>query len=369
MRAISEFWKKYRFVLVAFLLWRLGLFFISYLSTIFIPFHPTFPYSQTYLAPSNLPDWFWRFGNFDGVHYLGIAKEGYAAAGTQVFFPLYPLAIRLLTILLPNPLLAALLVSNIFFLAGCLLFFNLVQKDFDKKTASWATAFLFLFPTSFFFGSIYTEGLFFFLVVASFYYRGLLSGATSLLAGMTRLVGLVIAPTLILFRHRNIWGVGALAGFLSYAYYLAVNFASPLAFLTGQAYFRNDRATSLTALVTPPQVIFRYLKIFLTADKTTLSYFVASLEFVSFVGACILLLWLTFRRKLRPSWLFFAWLTLLLPTFSGTLSSVPRYLLTIFPLFVGLSLLGKRFRFSLATVFILLQIVLVLLFTSGAFVS
>src|SRR4030067_2096994 len=87
-----------RKVFFAFIIWRIALFGIAFLSPSIIPhFGARFPYFQERLIASGLPHLIWSFGNFDGVHYLGIAKDGYAYQFTQVFFPMYPVLIRLVS--------------------------------------------------------------------------------------------------------------------------------------------------------------------------------------------------------------------------------------------------------------------------------
>src|SRR3989339_2053777 len=111
-----------------FIIWRLLLLGVAYLSPIIIPqFGARFPYFEGRLISSGLPQFIWSFGNFDGVHYLGIAQNGYLYQYTQAFFPLYPLLIKLVSpITFGNLLIAGLLVSNTAFLIGLIVFQKLV---------------------------------------------------------------------------------------------------------------------------------------------------------------------------------------------------------------------------------------------------
>lgn len=62
-------------------------------------------------APVGFYGWLEIWNRWDGPHYLDIARDGYVTQGDQrnwiVFYPLYPWAIRLFTLVLPNPLLSA----------------------------------------------------------------------------------------------------------------------------------------------------------------------------------------------------------------------------------------------------------------------
>ncbi len=347
MKFIKKFWRDNRLILTIFVLWRGSLFALGFLSFQLLTFKASFPYINNQLIASGFPQWFWHWGNFDGVHYLGIAQSGYLLSGTQVFFPLYPLLIKLFDFLTTNPFLSGFLVSNITALAAALLLFHLVRKKFDRTIAAWTVAFLFAFPTSFFFGSIYTESLFLALVLAAFSFKGLKSGIFSYFAGLTRLVGGFI-------------GFGA-AGVATYSLYLWAAFGKPLYFLQAQGSFANNRANSLTSLVTPPQVLVRYLKIFLTAGPGHYDYWIAVLEFAAFIFGIIVLGWLTWKRKVPVSWLVFSWAALILPSFSGTLSSMPRYLLTIFPIFIGLALIKSQ---SLKIILLFLSFLFLALLTT-----
>ena len=72
------------FLISIFLIWRISLFFVAWLVEQILKFAPRFPYADIFLIPSKLPAWMWSFANFDGVHYLTIAKQGYSAKFTQV---------------------------------------------------------------------------------------------------------------------------------------------------------------------------------------------------------------------------------------------------------------------------------------------
>ena len=154
-------------LILLFLGWRILLFLVAFLSPTFLPkFAATFPYHQEVLIATNLPHYIWSFGNFDGVHYLRIAQDGYIYQYTQAFFPLYPILIKLVSfITFDNYLVSALVISNIAFLAALTLFYKLVTKIYSQNIAFWSCLFLLAFPTSYYFGSVYTEGLFFLIII------------------------------------------------------------------------------------------------------------------------------------------------------------------------------------------------------------
>lgn len=358
------------FVIKLFLVWRILLFSASSIGIVLLPYNHGFPYWDTILARSGLPQWLWQWGSFDGVHYLMIANGGYDGFGTQVFFPLYPLTIRLFNFLIPNLLISALLVSHVAFLLGAIIFYRLVAKDFGQKVARWSLLFLFFFPTSFYFASVYTESLFLLLISSSFFFSAVTGGVLSALSGATRLVGLFIVPAKILFKPRNWWSLLGLSGIVLYCTFLFFRFGNPLLFISAQSAFNNNRSSSVQNLVNPFQVVYRYLKIFITVNPYNYFFWVAVGEFGAFALGFSVLLWLTLKKKVSFQYLFFGWVAFLLPTLSGTLSSFPRYLLVNFPVIIGLGMLqNHKIKLAILTVFVLLLGLLTALFGRGYWVS
>lgn len=173
------------FILKSFVVWRLALFFVAFLAQYLIPvFGARFPYYDTVLQITRLPNWIWGFGGFDGVHYLKIAQEGYQAAFSQAFFPVYPFLIRFLNIFPRVPNLdtrvyvdpsffyTAIILSNLFLLGFLFAFYKLLRLDYTEEIAKKSVIVALAFPTAFYFGAIYTESLFLLLTVYSVYLLG-----------------------------------------------------------------------------------------------------------------------------------------------------------------------------------------------------
>ncbi|HUY11873.1 MAG TPA: mannosyltransferase family protein, partial [Candidatus Dormibacteraeota bacterium] len=108
------------------------------------------------------------WGRWDAVHYLNIATRGYQ--GTEMaFFPLFPMMIRALGVLVGNHLIAGLLISNACFFFGLLFLYKLLEREFDRTVARRAIFYISIFPSAVFFSAVYTESLFFMLTVAAFF--------------------------------------------------------------------------------------------------------------------------------------------------------------------------------------------------------
>ena len=134
-----------------------------------------------------------------------------------------------------------------------------------------------------------------------------------------------------------------------------------------QAEFGGIRQESL---VVYPQVIYRYIKILLTVKPFNLSYFSSVSELIAGVGGLILIL-LSYK-KVKISYLVFALLAFILPTLTGTFSSMPRYVLVSFPIFILLALWAEKSLFFKYSWFIISGILLVfntVLFIQGIWVA
>ena len=145
----------------------------------------------------------WAWANFDGEHYLAIAREGYRPL-TYFFFPFYPVLTGLIAKFLNSStsfLYSGLIISNIALWLGMIGLMKLIRLDYDVRIEQTTILLLFFFPTSFYFGSVYTESLFFALVVWTFYFARkkdyLKASVLGVLSTATRVVGLALIPALI----------------------------------------------------------------------------------------------------------------------------------------------------------------------------
>lgn len=370
---IDKFLKSpYLKILVAFFSWRILLFILAYFSPkVITVFGAKFPYYHERLIQSGLPHFLWSFGNFDGVHYLGIASNFYDFQYTQAFFPLYPLLIRFLSpVFMGNLLITGLVISNTFFLLGLVVFYKLTSETLNAKIAFWSVLFMLSFPTSFYFGSVYTEGLFFFLIISSFYLYSknkiLLASIVGAFASGTRLIGLVLLPSLTKIKslNRQIALLIIPTGLILYMAYLYIKFHNALYFLTSQTIFGQERST--TGIVLLPQVFYRYIKILLTTHG--LAQTTACFELASTLFAITILLLAT--RKIKIEWLIFSWFSVIIPTLTGTLASMPRYIVIAFPIFIYFGMIKNVYlKLAIIAVFASLLFVTTVFFTQGYWVA
>ncbi|MFZ5933180.1 MAG: mannosyltransferase family protein [Patescibacteria group bacterium] len=338
-----------------FLGWRLLLFVFLFLALRLIPLQKDFLGGgmENYLKNP----WLWSWANFDGEHYLTIAREGYRPL-TYFFFPVYPMLVKALGIIggfrRPDFLaFAGLLVSHISFFLALVGFYKLVRLDKDAKTARLAILLLVFFPTSFFFASFYTESLFLASAVWSFYFarRGdyILAGLLGAVSSATRILGIALVPALAVEAYKDgkknllnkVLGIALIPlGLVLYMYFLKVRTGDPLEFFNTVSIFGEQRSTELVLL---PQVFFRYLfKILPSLNYPSFpQVFTTYLEILS-GGVFFILSILSFFRQ-RLSYSIYFLISYLIPTLSGSFSSFPRYALVLFPGFIlGAYLLRKR---------------------------
>lgn len=354
-------------------------FFTFYLSSFILPYKGFFPYKGVAKEYSN--NFLTKLANFDGVHYLKIARNGYDQY-EQAFFPLYPLLIKFFSpFFLGNLLYAAIFLSNASLILGIGLFYKVLKRFLDKEKSFW-TILLFLFsPTGFFLSSVYTESLFLLLFFAGFYFlekkRSKESFLFFYLLGLTRVVGVLASPAIVLYQKGKkgsfYLALAPLLGLLTYMFYLYRTTGDPFFFFTSQPAFGANRSTTPIFL---PQVYYRYFKIFFTADFS-FAYFVALLEILFFSIVFFVLCfyaWKLFKKKKllgrEAGFLFFSIFSLILPTLTGTFSSIPRYSLLAFSFFIFLGKVENRsFKILTLIIFIVLRIVLNLFFAQGYFIS
>lgn len=368
-------------IVMLFLAWRAVLLLFAFLGVIFLPLR-----SSSFLG-GGVENYlknplFWGWANFDGEHYLSIAQNGYQSL-KQAFFPLYPMVVGYISDSSKNPTFLAasgLLVSNISFLASLFLFWKLVLLDYSRKIALLAVVSILIFPTSFYFGSLYSESLFILLTLGSFYAarkgNWLLSGILGALASATRVVGTLLLPALFLeWRQsenkemRNLLYVFLVpTGLLFYMLFLKETLGDPLAFYNLQVLSGEQRATTVILLY---QVFWRYIKMLATMTMSDPIYLTIFIEAVVGFFVPVLLLW-GYIKKIRFSYLLFGALAYILPTLTGSFSSMPRYVLVIFPVFILLGIFfseRKRLVLFLTIISVVLLAIETMLFIRGYWVA
>lgn len=227
-------------------------------------------------APGNLFIDGWA--RWDSGWYKKIAEVGYnnlpneAGQRDTAFFPMYPLLIAGARAICGDTIIAGVVVSHLAFAAGLALLYDLVARRLSTDVA-WRTIVLIaIFPFSFFFGTVYTESVFFLGSIGAFYFaerRQWLPAALFAMAiGATKAIGVTLSlPLAVVYMQQREWNfkridasvlaLGASAvGLGAYATYLQLRFHDAFAFVHAQnATGWSTHAASLSRLINDLQLL------------------------------------------------------------------------------------------------------------------
>lgn len=150
-------------------------------------------------GPGIGPQWLRPYTYFDGQSYLRIASGGYKSL-TSVFYPLYPMLLRLAGRDPATEAVFGVILSSTAFIAALLVLYKLVEFDCNDAIARAAVVVIAFLPFSAIWGSIYTESVALLLVTLTWWFvrtgRWGMATIPALLAGMTRNIGLVLGLAL-----------------------------------------------------------------------------------------------------------------------------------------------------------------------------
>ena len=352
---VSKNWPIWLKLALIALIWRLSLLAVAMSAPAFLTFQPSYPYAVSLLAQP-LPAWISTWAGFDGVHYLTIIEKGYVGTGLiQAFFPVFPFLIKILSLITQQPIVTGLIFNLFCTWLALWLAWRLLRLDFSAQSSWFGILALIFFPTSFFLGAFYSETLFLVLslgaLLAIRLQKKWLASILIAVASATRITGIFLLLVMIWewgaaeqWQYQKLkktittqiwyWLVGSL-GLVCYMGYLWQTFGDPLFFLHVQQEFGAGRSESI---VLYPQVAWRYLKMLVTVTPIDWKYFSIVNEFIAGVLPIIALI--KIWRLIRPSYLAYGLASFLLPTLTGTFSSMPRYILVIWPIFCSLALLS-----------------------------
>ncbi len=356
--------KTIKYIFSLFIVWRIALLTVAWSSIFFI--QKNIEYKTSWLFDISEYDFINIWFRWDAGHYNAIALNGYAWINHAVFFPLYPILIRITSYFIPLnfPTVAAgLLVSNLSLLVALCYFYRLVKLDYNDKISKRALLYLLLFPMSIFLASIYSESIFLMLAVSSFYYarkqNWVIASFLAFFACLTRLAGIFLFLGLLfeyLEQHnfdlekikiKEVFILFlALFGIIFYMIFLYFWFGDPLLFISGQEEWgRNFKPVWQTLIYALGYFVIRINNLF------TIQYLDNLFEFAYFIFFILLSIFIW--KKIRKSYAIYMLASLAAPVFSGSLTSINRYTLVLFPAFIYLSLRGnnKKIHFLIVLVF------------------
>ena len=326
--------------------------------------------AYTWILPANFPtDQGWNpiamRDRWDTYWYMDIVRNGYHlnldnTLSDLVFFPLYPLLIKIVgTLLLGQYVLAGWIISMACLVFATTLFYRLLKEFHPDVDPEWPILFMLTFPTAFFFNVVYTESLFFLLTLAVFYYslrRNFpMAGLFAFLGSMTHSNGLFFALPIFWemwrtkgwreFLTPRVWPVlAAPVGTFAFVLFDYLKFGDPMLFFKIQSSW--GRAFSINwehfSTFSHPSIVNMGIDIFFA---------------LFIIGATVVV-----YRTLSPLYAIFMSLTIFAALSSGTLMSIGRYSLVMFPVFILLARIkSPLFRHAWifgSTLFLALDIIL-----------
>src|SRR6266566_5992776 len=352
--------------------WRQWYLALKSILPIYVAVHVAFFITTVFSVLFILPDFSTRsmplitlgqvWDRWDTKGYLAIAMHGYDTRPKIAFFPLYPLLIKCVMVVIHNSLLAGVIVSNLAGLVLFVVFYRLVEEDFDSIRAYRTILYLSLFPTAFFLAAAYTESLFLCLSVLTFYSlrRGhwWLAGIFGASACLTRSAGiLLLLPFVYEYLRQHRFSINAIRfGILSsllipaalglFALYCYFRFHDPLAFSHAPQVFWGRQLhvpgygmlLSLKSILHSPGILsFQALRNIIDLGA---GIFILLLIVLSFFGP-----W-KIPQHLWAYTIYAVALYLFLQLFplnnSFPLEANARYMLEVFPAFIVLAGLGKN---------------------------
>jgi hypothetical protein len=320
-------------------------------------------------------------GRWDSVSYLQIAHAGYQNRLSTAFYPLYPLLIRIGSVIPVAPLIIGGVISGFAAVAALALLHRLARLDLDTDAATLAVVLVAFFPTSLFLSATYTESLFLLLTLVSIYAarteRWWLCGGAGGLAAFAHSNGvLILVPLALIYlygprpteatgstgglraRYRvradALWLLVVPLGLVAYMGYLWVTHDAPFQPLIAEQtiyhhYFAGPFGALVVAFLHLPHDISVLAggrgSIVGTADP--LSWNAHELIDLGFAGLAIAALVAAWRTIPRAYGVYaFVSVTFLLsvPGRLEPLESFSRYMLPVFPLFMGAAAIMARHR-------------------------
>lgn len=302
--------------------------------------------------------------HWDSFWYLKIANEGYQYIPGQMnsitFFPLYPILIWILSTIF-SPALAGWIISIIAFGLG-LYFLNRLVKEFHPEiNPTEPIILLLIFPTAFFLNSVYTESLFLSLSIIFFYYlfkkKYIMAALFLSFASLCRINGLFLFVPFIYeylrtYGYKRFFNLNLLSyliaplGILSFLFYQFIKFGEPLAFLKSQMQWGRRFGFNSDHFLLFSQSSYANL-------STDVLFFTLGI-----VSGLLLL-------RVRVSYALYILTTVVVAISTGTLMSIGRFVLILFPIYILLaSVKSREFKFGWQLLSILMLAVYTMLFVN-----
>jgi hypothetical protein len=316
------------------------------------------------------------WANWDGGWYSSIAVHGYAQTlwpASTNFFPIYPALIHVVTLLGLGPAISGVGISLAASLAAFYFLHELAFEYFGARAARAAVLSLAFFPTAFYLNAVYGESVFLAAAIGSIWaarVRGsfVLAAVLGCIAAGTRNVGVFLVLPLLheWIRQRPRQGARGLVaiglvpwGLLGYMFWLWRWTAHPLLFNTVARHTWGRKPANPVHTLSRAWDVAGDGAVYAVHPNRVLAARLANgsfnaMETYNLVFLALLALLLVFVLVRLPAGLaLYATLAAVVPTLApaafSPLASVPRYVLSVFPVFMALGALLARSRALLRT--------------------
>jgi len=322
----------------------------------------------------------WELWNvWDAPHYLSVATFGYQKVGVEanfiIYLPLFPILIYIFKLLFQTSyLISGYIVSLLASILLAIMLYKLTVIDYSKKIALFAVLILFIFPTSFFLHIPYTESLFILLSVAAFYFarekKYWISFIFIGLATTTKVAGLALFPAILTeilvfdrqnFHKKNLVGkltilfLGSVISVSGFIVYLLINYVLwgnifQFTIFQKQNWYEDFAPFGQGLVNTYQSLSWRQ-----GLEKLTLGYAQIAAFFFALVISIYVLM------KIRLSYGLFMLVNLFFYYSMSYWICMPRYILTLFPMYIALALFFKNIFFRYF--WILFSVILLFIFS------
>ncbi len=264
--------------------------------------------------------------NWDGADYISIANKGYDDKFLTGFFPLYPILIKLVHVIVKSYLISGLIITWLA-LWGAIYFYVSIVKEYysrsntkikDNLTLIKSALYFVLFPSGIYLLCVYTESLYALFALAAIYFafkkKLILTALLTILATAAHITGFFLIPivVLMLFEEKvsklKSLAVGAIGsiGVIAYSIYLWIKFNNPFEFVHSQT-------------------VHHWLK-----NKIWYNY-----DSISILDLFLLISLITtviYWYKRKRSFSFYTLLFIAIPLIGGQFDGFARYTLMAFPM-------------------------------------
>lgn len=281
----------------------------------------------------------------DSPHYIYLAHNWYASSGEYanliVFYPLYPILLKIVGFVLVNDVLTGMFISCVCFGVASIYLYKICEMEFSSKSAFFALLLLWLTPFGMFFASVHTESLYIMLTLIAIYYgrkhKWLIAGIAGGLSALTKTQGVLILVFLVYewviecvrnkkFSWKGAWSFLTLAGFVIYLFMNKIIIGDWFSFYKYQAappWYQsvNWIGDNITQNIS------------MGIQNSGLAPIMYFAQIVFFFLALALLIWAIFS-KIRNSYIIYSLAYVMMIFSSGWLISGCRYLTSLVGIYI-----------------------------------